>query len=174
MKQFGVFLLALLGVTQAQAAELTTFQAGDPIYASELNGNFQELEARINALTANVSHSEQGLAGEPFNYFLPDNGAGGYFTLETGYDYYITDAIWPLGVMSESSCNGALIAKVRTAAQIILEVPARGGGATCGHIGDAVSLQTPIVIKNGEPVGAVDSRSRGVRIIGYRVPISTP
>lgn len=178
MKLIGMLMVSLLLAMQLHAAELTTFQAGDPIYASELNGNFLELEARINALTLNAQQGSEGLAGEPFNIFLPGNSDP--VALEPGYDYYITDAIWPQFIRSFSSCSsssGNPYARAATTVggiNFILEVPAQGAGGTCSIVGNSVSLKTPVVVSGDQSLASYDTLNTGLRVIGYRVSVLSP
>jgi len=157
-------LVTLAGTTHA--AEITTFQAGDPITASGINQNFSELEARINALDAELNAGYgSSIPGEPFSYKI---SAGSATALPTGYDYYITDAISLIGSVYPTNClptSGITI--VRYDGADILEItPLKG--SECSYAGNHIRLNTPLLLTGGANL-SVFPNDESARIIGYRV-----
>jgi hypothetical protein len=162
-----LFFIVLISASSfSLGAELTTFLAGEPIEASSINGNFSELEARINALEALIDASG-GLPGEPVNLGI---GAGGNLALQAGFTYYITDIVFGLGVASAGSCGftGGIKAGELSGDTLglIVRIPPSGGGGTCTATGRHMSLQTPIAIPAEETL--TWAAPAHVRLIGYR------
>src|SRR5690606_34130702 len=157
-------LITLTGA--AHAAELTTFQAGNPITASEINQNFSELESRINALDAELdATASPSIPGEPFSYKV---SAGSTTALPSGYNYYITDAISLIGSVYPTNCTASSgITIIRYDGTDILEItPLKG--SECSYAGNHIRLNTPVLLTGGANL-SVFPNDESARIIGYRV-----
>jgi hypothetical protein len=169
-----LILLSLLAIlSNAHAAELITFGAGDAIQSSEINGNFAELEARLNALESQIS-AAGGLPGEPFNYVL---GLGGSISLGAQFNYFVTDVILEMGAgtMTCTGTNGQYRALYlaelagNTIGSITRVQPVVGGAynGSCAVTGSHISLSTPIVIPASETI-SWNGAPGYIRLIGYK------
>lgn len=166
MKLRTFVFIALGAPCLAHAAELVTFQSGDPIQASGINSNFTELEARINALESQIAASGS-ISGEPFRY---GTFASNEIALATGYNYFITDLIYGLGVVATGSCSGEGVHHGTLSGSTvgtITRIPPGAGGGSCVGTGSHISLNTPIAIPGGETL--TWSARAPLTLVGYRV-----
>ncbi len=161
-KAIWILLLSFLP-TLAFSADLTKVYAGDPIIAEELNDNFAELEERISELKTILSNG--GLPGEPFRYDLD-------LDLSNGYDYYVTDIIYPGGFVeygcpetafyiSLSGTKDGDIFNDRTPLEKVY-----GGG--CNVSSKKIDFVTPIKVSGGQTLKKY--RDLPMTILGYRTP----
>lgn len=169
MRKLWVIVFAFLS-SMAYAAELKTFTAGSPILASEINANYVELEARINALNAQVQSA--GIPGEPFNYAIQ----GAAKVLPAGYKYYVTDIIFVRNAEILGCINDSRTLRVFSdISGDLIEVPATithyQVSNYCVFYGSQLHLVTPILVNGGESLthNFGTSTVNYPRIIGYRI-----
>lgn len=165
MRKFWVIMFVLIS-GMVNAAELKVFTAGSPILASEINANFAELEARINALNAQVQSASAGIPGQPFNYYLETTD----HTLGAGFKYYITDVLIEENVLTQTCSGGSSVSPYSVSSNVsglILKISpiVMDGGTSCIVGSSRLHLTTPILVPGGE----VLTHAGKVRIIGYRI-----
>ena len=146
-----VFVFISKAVFAAGPPVVNQFVTGEPIIASEINDNFQELADRIQSVADAVSALSSGLIWNMSAEGVTDGKSLNVFTVPADGEYVLTEI---LRTNSSSSCT-------IDSGTAIIEIP-RGNSI--------LSLSTGVVLQAGDTVSVRCTTSAVVS--GYAVTIS--